>query len=190
MQKSISNVKDYEGQLEDAELRLAVDDAVQTYVGNHYPDGASTVHSKDGEIIVTLSGSKLNPGNFWNGRWRSEYTLKDGKLSGNIKVQCHYFEDGNVQLNSTKDVNVDVAGTDDKLASNLVKALEKAESEYQTLLNAECATMADTTFRALRRPLPLTRTKIGEVVPSRANPLDWAKITTYKIGEHLPGGTK
>jgi len=188
--QSVSNVKDYEGEIEDADLRLAVDDAVQTYIANHYPGGAATVHSKDGQIIITLSGSKLNPANFWNVRWRSSYTLQDGKLTGKIQVQSHYFEDGNVQLISSKDVDVSVDGEANVLAANVAKALEKVESEYQTTLNAECASIADTTFRTLRRPLPMTRTKIGASSTLLLTIQDWAKISTYKIGEHLPGGAK
>ena len=46
-----------------------------------------------------------------NGRWRSKWSLAlvkgqaECELTGLIKAQVHYFEDGNVQLVSSKDIS-------------------------------------------------------------------------------------
>ena len=48
-----------------------------------------------------------------NGRWRSQWTLQiDGtqaEVTGVLKVQVHYYEDGNVQLVTSKEVKETIA---------------------------------------------------------------------------------
>ena len=48
-----------------------------------------------------------------NGRWRSTWVInpESGELNGNVNVNVHYYEDGNVQLNSNKDITVSTSTT-------------------------------------------------------------------------------
>ncbi|GAB1602398.1 F-actin-capping protein subunit alpha-2-like [Argonauta hians] len=89
----------------------------------------------------------INPAdNSMNGYWESQWTLTFNENGGNavligvLKVQVGYYEDGNMRLVCSKDVNLTLPVT-------------KAISEnYQT--------MSTTTFKGLRRKLPANCCKI------------------------------
>ncbi|CAG8647262.1 14186_t:CDS:2, partial [Funneliformis caledonium] len=161
-------------------LRSAVEAAFTDYVKDHYPNGVSTVYSTEDETItIAIVDNKYNSLNFWNGRWRSTWVVKpeSGELKGSLKVNVHYYEDGNVQLNSNKDIEVSTSTTVENpsaAAAAYVRLIGKAENEYQTALNESYIELSENTFKSLRRALPLTRHK-----------LDWDKILNYKIGQEL-----
>jgi len=157
-------------------LRSACEKHAFEYVGQHYPHGTTTVYGKDGQIIICISSARFNSHNFWNGRWRSVWTFQGGELIGHFKICVHYYEDGNVQLNtdSTQKVNVGEGGNPDAIASAVLKAIAKTEHSFHQSLDVSYNTMGETTFKALRRALPITRTKI-----------DWNKIKNYKIGGEM-----
>lgn len=149
-------------------VRSAVQAEADEYVSNYYPHGTATVYGKGGKVIVCISAARFNPNNFWNGRWRAVWTIDGGNLSGHFKINVHYYEDGNVQLTTDTTVKASAAAGD---AKAIFKAIYEAENKFQQSLQTSYATMGDTTFKALRRALPITRTKI-----------DWNKIKNYKIG--------
>jgi len=163
--------------------RAAFDNAINTYVSEHYVNGASTIYvGKKGSefnITICISSSKFNPNNFWNGRWRSVWTCtftSGGKvnITGTIKLNVHYYEDGNVQLASTTKKAGSVNGGDAATtAANAVKQIQKIESEFQQALDQSYVTMGDTTFKALRRLLPIIRKKMD---------WDWRKLQSLKVG--------
>jgi len=157
-------------------LRSAFEAEAFTYVNEHYPHGTTTVYGKDGKIIVAISSARFNPHNFWNGRWRSVWTFHGGELVGHFKIVVHYYEDGNVQLNTdtTQTLRIDAKGNDAAVAKEALKAITKSEQQFQEALDQSYRTMGDTTFKALRRALPITRQRI-----------DWNKIKNYKIGGQM-----
>jgi len=154
-------------------LRSAFDKSVSDYVQQHYPHGACTTYGKDGKIIIAISSARFNPNNFWNGRWRSVWTYHDGELVGHFKIVVHYYEDGNVQLNtdSTQKVNITESGAPDAVATGVVKAITKAEQAFQQSLVDSYTVMGGTTFKALRRALPITQQRI-----------DWSSLSKLKAG--------
>jgi len=168
------------------QFRSAFDNAAQAYVSEHYQAGAVTVYGKKegGSVVITvcLSSYRFNPSNYWNGRWRSQWTCKFSSgggninLSGHIRVNVHYYEDGNVQLTTDTSKTLTATGTSQAAASATaaINAIKKSEQDFHGKLESSYTTLSDTTFKALRRVLPVMKTKI-----------DWPKIQVYKVGGDL-----
>jgi len=164
-------------------LRSAIENEVSDYCLNHYKHGVSAAFSNITEqgktIVACIEDHQFQSHNFWNGRWRSRWTVSvsggQAEVTGLMKVQVHYYEDGNVQLVSSKEVKEAISlGDEEEAARELVRLMEESETEYQTAISENYHTMSETTFKALRRVLPVTRTKV-----------DWSKIVGYSIGKEL-----
>jgi len=148
--------------------RVAIQAALNTYISRKYQttDAAGGAFIKENRIEITVCGEKPNLRNYWSGRVHSSWTvaLSSGVavVSGEIKIHAHYFEDGNVQLQSTKSVATEsLAYTSPQHLSELVvNLIDTAESDLQAGLEAMYASMNEETFKAMRRLMPITKTKM------------------------------
>jgi capping protein alpha len=95
-------------------------------------------------------------------------------VTGKIHVDVHYYEDGNVALNTTKPVKIPINSV---TAESIISRIATAERDYQEELNRAFVRMAEGAFKGLRRQLPITRQKV-----------EWEKVGGYRLGQDISGG--
>eukprot|EP00301_Raphidiophrys_heterophryoidea_P011402 c17510_g1_i1.p1 GENE.c17510_g1_i1~~c17510_g1_i1.p1 ORF type:complete len:293 (-),score=77.12 c17510_g1_i1:731-1609(-) len=154
-----------------AEFRSHAQKQLDAYVTEYYPDGVGLVFAKQAEsggfeITACISASKANLANRWSGRIRSSYqtTIKPGdsqaSLTTDLSVKIHYFEEGNVQLNTGTTPSLTCSATDaDEFAKTFIAAIQTSESNYHAKLQEAFVQLSEKTFKNLRRKLPLSGTK-------------------------------
>ena len=105
------------------------------YCLQHYRHGVFSTFSKktdEGQTIVCcIEDHQFQPKNYWNGRWRSQWSMlvsgNQAEVTGVLKVQVHYYEDGNVQLVSSKEVKESITmGSETEVAKELVRIMEES----------------------------------------------------------------
>ncbi|WWC69294.1 uncharacterized protein I206_103232 [Kwoniella pini CBS 10737] len=134
---------------------------------------------EDPKYTLEIVGNKYNPNNFWTGRWRTRWVVDraSGTVDGNINVDVHYYEQGNVQLATRHSASFPLPVEEvngQTVASQIVTTISKIETAYHLELNDVYGELGDKAFRALRRALPVTRQK-----------MDWEKVTGYSLGSDL-----
>jgi capping protein alpha len=152
-----------------AKLRSALEKALRKYVEEFYVDPkdyALAVYDQgDGNLVVLISAKRVNLGNFWSGGWRSTHTVNvagsKGKVSAHINANVHYFEEGNVQLNTNFDEEFDVKVEDpESFSKEVSEVIKGVENKFQKNMEEMYLNMHTQTFKAMRRFLPVTGTKM------------------------------
>ncbi|KAL3320692.1 F-actin-capping protein [Cichlidogyrus casuarinus] len=163
--------------------RHAFEKEITNYVKEHYHEGTVSVFAPSDKPRIVACIEAHYSKNTTTGRWRSEWTLNteshpEGSLvqvSGLIRVQTHLYEEGNIQLISSKEITFEVNAKNPQLfAAECVKNINTQDDVYQVAIAQNFQTMSDTTLKALRRQLPVTKTKI-----------DWNNINSYQIGNEM-----
>ncbi|KAF2716831.1 F-actin-capping protein subunit alpha [Polychaeton citri CBS 116435] len=149
-----------------------------SYASEHFPSSVFGIFpsSDDNKVIICLVANKYSPQNFWNGRWRSTYTVDRSSLSvnGTIKVDVHYYEDGNVRMSTSKEVELRTPGDVER---SIVSEIVRVEKRFQEELNRAFVSLSEGSFKGLRRQLPVTRQRV-----------EWEKIGGYRLGQDIGGG--
>ena len=151
------------------------------HASEHYPNSSISVvpTSNDTAIALLLAANKYSPSNFWSGRFRCFYTYDPSSslLTGTIRIDVHYYEDGNVRLTTSKQIpETRIAGGK---AADVVREIAKVERKYHEDLNRGFTELNEGGFKGLRRPLPVTRQK-----------MEWEKVSSYRAGKDIGGGRR
>ncbi|KAJ5243476.1 uncharacterized protein N7469_001803 [Penicillium citrinum] len=166
---------------QNADLIKSLLKSLGIHAREHYPNCSYGVYpiENDSAIAILLVANRYSPSNFWNGRFRAIYQVpvtssSSTSIDGKIQVDVHYYEDGNVALNTTKPINLSVPSIS---AESIISRIATAERDYQEELNRAFVRMAEGAFKSLRRQLPITRQKV-----------EWEKVGGYRLGQDISGG--
>ncbi|RDY05126.1 F-actin-capping protein subunit alpha [Mucuna pruriens] len=157
------------------EFRCNLDVEILKYVEEAYPKGVCSVYcvigydvegpGSDFELAVVISAARHSPQNFCNGSWCSIWNIefKDEQqavqIKGKVQVGAHYFEEGNVQLDTKYECkDATLFQTPEECALAITNIIRHHETEYLASLEASYLKLSDSTFKDLRRKLPVTRT--------------------------------
>ncbi|RHZ61294.1 F-actin-capping protein subunit alpha [Aspergillus turcosus] len=174
-----SGAQSYVLESQNADLIKSLLKALAKHAAEHYPNCSYGVYpTEDGTAVaILLVANRYSPNNFWNGRFRSIYQVpvsESTTVSGKILVDVHYYEDGNVALNTNKSINISIPSIS---AESIISRIAAAERDYQEELNRAFVQMAEGAFKNLRRQLPITRQKV-----------EWEKVGGYRLGQDIAGG--
>ncbi|KAL5358767.1 F-actin-capping protein subunit alpha [Aspergillus floccosus] len=175
-----SGAQSYVLESQNADLIKSLLKSLGTHAREHYPSCSYGVYpiDNDSAVAILLVANRYSPNNFWNGRFRAIYQVPvsgdSTTVTGKIHVDVHYYEDGNVALNTSKPVNVSVPSVS---AESIISRIAAAERDYQEELNRAFVQMAEGAFKGLRRQLPITRQKV-----------EWEKVGGYRLGQDIAGG--
>ena len=114
---------------------------------------------------MDISCINLNFNAFWGGEWQATWLVdtQTSTLSGSVKINNHYYENGNISFSLAKEFSGIALSAAD--AENIVGAINKTETEYQQSIEAMHDQMGEI-FKRMRRVLPVTGTKFNWANPS------------------------
>ena len=171
------------GQDSNLELkRAALQSDVNEYIKNKFPcdAAAGSVYAKGNKITIAITGERVNLRNMYSGKWNSVWNIDvassgdKATVSGDIKVHNHYFEEGNIQMQTAKPVAAkEITFSSEKdLAEKVISFVTEAEQETQKSLQFIVATAHVTTLKELRKASTVHKVKMA-----------WNKNSAKMVGQ-------
>lgn len=115
-----------------SQLRQDLIAECKSYIDEKYRKGKAVYAITQGESpdhqIIEISCHNQKLDSFWTGEWQSTFDVKNGVVSGELKIRCHYFEMGNMQFNLDKQFD-SITCKDTSNAAEIIKALGMVENK-------------------------------------------------------------
>ncbi|ODV78241.1 F-actin-capping protein subunit alpha [Suhomyces tanzawaensis NRRL Y-17324] len=167
---------DFEDYESDVQYPTYFDELVgqlESYGADHYPSTyAFTIIPEGNKVHVVIIGQRINQENYYTGQWKSHYVIEDKNISGGVKLDIHYYEDGNVRLNFDENVEGKLDGSG---ANSIINFINSTENKITIKIVENFNGLNQKSFKNLRRLLPVTRSKIN-----------WGSaIGNYKLGSDV-----
>eukprot|EP01017_Pseudomicrothorax_dubius_P042450 TRINITY_DN692_c0_g1_i1.p1 TRINITY_DN692_c0_g1~~TRINITY_DN692_c0_g1_i1.p1 ORF type:complete len:278 (-),score=85.36 TRINITY_DN692_c0_g1_i1:139-972(-) len=161
--------------------RTLINDRIGKYLSGYYRDHDSfwnvVAQGNDDqfEINIMYTSKSVNLKNFHSGEWIGQWTITKQGFEGHVRINAHFFEEGNVQLLLDRKFkeSFELHGDAEAEANHIVETIIKAENTLHVSLKEMYLNMTDQYFKAMRRVLPVTNTK-----------MDW-NIAAHKVVQSL-----
>ncbi|KAL7691800.1 putative F-actin-capping protein subunit alpha [Plasmopara halstedii] len=146
--------------------RQEVQKALQSYLQFEFMHGGTAgVYIVGTKLVVNLCAERINLRNYWGGRWKSRWEVDLSRtpllVNGNIELHVHYFENGNLQLQSSKSIEQEITSErPGGIGDAIVRVMKDAEDKLQLNLEDMYINMSEETFKEMRRVMPVTQTKM------------------------------
>lgn len=143
------------------------------YGDDYYPSNFAftVIPESEDQLRVIIIGQRANHDNFYTGQWKSNYLITEQGIKGNIDLDIHYFEDGNVRLKFNESINSNNNNNNNSStlqsgnlinnASRIVNFINEQENATMVKIIEQFNNLNQKSFKNLRRLLPVTRSKIN-----------------------------
>lgn len=150
-------------------LRDVLSTKMSEYINSAYKTEITryNVHydSLANKLFIVISAHNINLKSYWSGEWLStfEYDIENHKLSGKLKGDTYYYEEGNVQFNMDTDFEEQTIKADDEetTANEIIKYIDKHENDVQKQLESIYMSFSEDYIKQLRRAMPITKQKMN-----------------------------
>jgi hypothetical protein len=155
----------------DHPLVVPVWNELETYqAGKYTPKGVSYFKAmergeQESEIVVRTYAELLDGGNSrtgsWSGSWRvMQNSSSEAQMSGDIGVKVWGYEESNVHMNCKHSFAPLTVHAESELPKKIVGQIAAWEDEVLRCLKTVYEEDMDSTLKAIRRTLPITRTRL------------------------------